>query len=304
MYILKGKRLCSVAGQFGWFHMKKSSFPSTMGIFFLFFVPYIVTAVFNGMNTTLINRKFNVEEVLPVLIAGQIGDSYELETIKAQAIIARSNIYRKISEEKSLSDILMQIRDQVHIDSVHSAVMQKNYETAVIATESRVITWAGELKTVPYHELSAGRTRAGEEVFHSDDSLYLKSVQSSVDKDSKEFLNCVYINKNVLPEIFQIKSRDSAGYVMEILADGKILEGESFRKGMGLTSANFTVQNKGNRVRFLCRGRGHGMGFSQYGGNEMAKKSKTAEEILDYYFPGSEIEKISNDFRSESLSCS
>ena len=133
--------------------MKKSSFPSTMSIFFLFFVPYIVTAVFNGMDTTLINRKFNVEEVLPVLIAGQIGDSYELETIKAQAIIARSNIYRKISEEKSLSDILMQIRDQVHIDSVHSAVMQKNYETAVIATESRVITWAGELKTVPYLSL-------------------------------------------------------------------------------------------------------------------------------------------------------
>ena len=32
--------------------------------------------------------------------------------------------------------------------------------------------------------------------------------------------------------------------------------------------------------------------------------SKTAEEILDYYFPGSEIEKISNDFRSEPLSCS
>ena len=125
-----------------------------------------------------------------------------------------------------------------------------------------------------------------------------------MDKDSKEFLNCVYINKNVLPEIFKIKSRDSSGYVMEILADGKILEGESFRKGMGLTSANFTIQNKGNKVRFLCRGRGHGMGFSQYGGNEMAKKSKTAEEILDYYFPGSEIEKISNDFRSEPLSCS
>ena len=62
--------------------MRKSFFPGTTGIFALFFVPYIVTIIFNGANTTLINKKFNVEMLLPVIVSSQIEDKYELETIK------------------------------------------------------------------------------------------------------------------------------------------------------------------------------------------------------------------------------
>ena len=130
------------------------------------------------------------------------------------------------------------------------------------------------------------------EVFHNEDDSYLRSVHSLVDKDAKDYLNSVYINKNVLPERIEIKSRDSAGYVTEILADGKVLEGEAFRKGMGLTSSNFTIQKSGKEIRFLCRGKGHGLGFSQYGGNEMAKESANAEEILQYYFPEMDVLNI------------
>ena len=101
-----------------------------------------------------------------------------------------------------------------------------------------------------------------------------------------------YINKNILPKRLEIESRDSAGYVTQLLADGKLLEGEAFRKGMGLTSANFTIQEMGKQVRFLCKGRGHGIGFSQYGGNELAKESGTAEEMLEYYFPEMKIQRI------------
>ena len=69
--------------------MRKSFFPGTTGIFALFFVPYIVTIIFNGANTTLINKKFNVEMLLPVIVSSQIEDKYEIETIKAQTIIER-----------------------------------------------------------------------------------------------------------------------------------------------------------------------------------------------------------------------
>jgi len=130
------------------------------------------------------------------------------------------------------------------------------------------------------------------EVFHNEDDSYLRSVHSPVDKNAKDYLNSVYINKNVLPERIEIKSRDSAGYVTEILADGKVLEGEAFRKGMGLTSSNFTIQKSGKEIRFLCRGKGHGLGFSQYGGNEMAKESANAKEILQYYFPEMDVLNI------------
>ena len=254
--------------------MRKSFFPGTTGIFALFFVPYIVTIIFNGANTTLINKKFNVEMLLPVIVSSQIEDKYEIETIKAQTIIARSNFYRTMKEEKNLAITLYQIKK------------------AVTETEGKVIVWNKELKLVPYHELSAGQTRDGMEVFHNEDDSYLRSVHSLVDKNAKDYLNSVYINKNVLPERIEIKSRDSAGYVTEILADGKVLEGEAFRKGMGLTSSNFTIQKSGKEIRFLCRGKGHGLGFSQYGGNEMAKESANAKEILQYYFPEMDVLNI------------
>lgn len=276
-------------------YMKKSFFPGTTGIFCLFFIPYMITIIFNGVDTTLINRKFDVETILPVIVAGQIGDNYELETIKAQAVIARSNLYRTVKEQKSLNSVLNQIRDEIKnksLKSLYLLLMQDKYERAVKETKGKVITWENKLKLVPYHEISAGDTRDGEEVFHSEEDAYLKSVHSSVDKESEDFLNSVYINKNILPKELEIKSRDSAGYVTELLADGKVLEGESFRMGMGLSSANFTIQTIGNKVRFLCKGKGHGLGFSQYGGNEMVKNSKTEEEILEYYFPEMEIVEI------------
>ena len=41
------------------------------------------------------------------------------------------------------------------------------------------------------------------------------------------------------------KKRDSAGYVTALTADGNWLEGETFRQGMHLASADFSVQKVG-----------------------------------------------------------
>ena len=278
--------------------MKKSFFPGVSGVFVLFLIPYLMVILMNGLDTALLNRTFNVEMLLPVIVASEMGSEYELEAVKAQTIIARSEFYRKLQEKKNLSSVLTQIREETEFregEILQALIENLNYEKAVTETESEVLAVDGKLQLTPYHELSAGRTRDGAEVLHSEEYAYLKSVESDMDKGSEDFLNSVYINQSVLPERLVIKSRDSAGYVTEILADGDILEGESFRKGMGLSSANFTIQKIGKEIRFLCKGRGHGLGFSQYGGNEMAKEKKSAEEILEFYFPEMELVDIYRD---------
>ena len=63
--------------------MRKSFFPGTTGIFALFFVPYIVTIIFNGANTTLINKKFNVEMLLPVIVSSPVSYTH-LDVYKRQ----------------------------------------------------------------------------------------------------------------------------------------------------------------------------------------------------------------------------
>ena len=278
--------------------MKKSFFPGVSGVLVLFLIPYLMVILMNGLDTALLNRTFNVEMLLPVIVASEMGSEYELEAVKAQTIIARSEFYRKLQEKKNLSSVLTQIREETEFregEILQALIENLNYQKAVTETESEVLAVDGKLQLTPYHELSAGRTRDGAEVLHSEEYAYLKSVESDMDKGSEDFLNSVYINQSVLPERLVIKSRDSAGYVTEILADGDILEGESFRKGMGLSSANFTIQKIGKEIRFLCKGRGHGLGFSQYGGNEMAKEKKSAEEILEFYFPEMELVDIYRD---------
>lgn len=278
--------------------MKKFFFPGVSGVLVLFLIPYLMVILMNGLDTALLNRTFNVEMLLPVIVASEMGSEYELEAVKAQTIIARSEFYRKLQEKKNLSSVLTQIREETEFregEILRALIENLNYEKAVTETESEVLAVDGKLQLTPYHELSAGRTRDGAEVLHSEEYAYLKSVESDMDKGSEDFLNSVYINQSVLPERLVIKSRDSAGYATEILADGDILEGESFRKGMGLSSANFTIQKIGKEIRFLCKGRGHGLGFSQYGGNEMAKEKKSAEEILEFYFPEMELVDIYRD---------
>ncbi|MDD7729990.1 MAG: SpoIID/LytB domain-containing protein [Clostridia bacterium] len=242
-------------------------------------------------------RTPDVESCLPVILSLQIKEDYEPEAVKAQAIIARSNVYRQMEEGKNIFDILEKtgekLKDTYGIKDIVSKLESwEIYEEAVSETEDKVLTSEGELKLIPYHEISSGMTRNGQEVLHNEEYSYLKSVESSGDKTAADYLNSVYVSARQMPKKLVIKSRDSAGYVTMLLADENPLEGEAFRQGLGLSSADFTVQIVGSKYRFLCKGKGHGLGFSQYGGNSMAKEGSTCEEILKTYFPAMNLEDI------------
>ena len=119
--------------------MRKSFFPGTTGIFCSVFCSLYSYNYFNGANTTLINKKFNVEMLLPVIVSSQIEDKYELETIKAQTIIARSNFYRTMKEEKNLAITLCQIKEEMEGKSLACVILQNKYEKAVTETEGKVM---------------------------------------------------------------------------------------------------------------------------------------------------------------------
>src|SRR5699024_10906835 len=90
----------------------------------------------------------------------------------------------------------------------------------------------------------------------------------------------------------EIKSTDSAGYVMEIQIGNQEFQGEEIRAILDLPSSCFTVQKLEGEIRFLCRGQGHGFGISQYTVQQMALEGKKYEEILQYFFPELTIESL------------
>lgn len=57
-----------------------------------------------------------------------------------------------------------------------------------------------------------------------------------------------------------------------------------------LPSAFFKVEKDGNIFKIKGGGYGHGIGMSQNGANEMAKKGKNYQQILQMFYPGTTIE--------------
>ena len=268
--------------------MKRKSVFNLSKILVFALLPYLSVSVINGSERILLNYRPDSEVYLTAVLSCQISPDYELQTVEAQAVIARSNLFRKFAEEENWLDVLREMGKSIK-NQCKWWISDEIYEDAVENTEGKVLLVDGKLDLVPYHEISGGTTRDGETVFGSSEYQYLKSVDSSADKNSPDYFSSTYISERQLPKELEIKERDSAGYVLSLQADDKILEGEMFALGMGLPSSNFSIQKTGSKVRFLCRGKGHGLGFSQYGGNELAKDGSLWEEILEEYFPEMEI---------------
>ena len=265
-------------------------------IFLLLTLPYLVTVFVNGPEAVSVNKTTDMENILPIILSEQISPEYQIETIEAQAVIARSNLMRKLQEQADTGSILCEICNNIKQNGWVWKIPEECYETAVKNTQDQILTVDGELKLVPYHEISAGETRDGEEAFHDSQYAYLKSVDSSADKDAAEYLSSTYVSEQQLPKELAISSRDKRGYVQSLTADDNILEGTAFASGMGIASPAFSMQKLDGRIRFLSKGKGHGIGFSQYGGDVLAKEGKTWQEILHIYFPLMEIETEDFDY--------
>ncbi|MBP3462601.1 MAG: SpoIID/LytB domain-containing protein, partial [Tyzzerella sp.] len=74
-----------------------------------------------------------------------------------------------------------------------------------------------------------------------------------------------------------------SGYEIE-KQDGTIVKSTKL-----LPSAFFTIAKTGENYIIEGGGYGHGIGMSQNGANEMAKAGKNYGEILQFFYPGTEV---------------
>ena len=140
--------------------------------------------------------------------------------------------------------------------------------------------------------------------------------EADIDQDTL----CVLLAENVKKNIgtvrsLQVMKTGPGGVVMQIKAEGdkgsvtvdtenkirkalggngyeiKKQDGTTVKSGTLLPSAFFTVEKSGNMFKIKGGGYGHGIGMSQNGANEMAKKGKNYQEILQMFYPGTTIEK-------------
>ena len=151
-----------------------------------------------------------------------------------------------------------------------------------------MLTYGDVLITTPFHQLSNGRTRSGNEVFGSEGYPYLQIRECPKDVEAIDQTQTMLIEKGD----YEVISTDSAGYVLQIREGERTITGEEFRQEKGLASACFALQEYEDKIRVTTQGNGHGIGLSQNMANEMAKEGKTYEEILAYFFADTVIREV------------
>ena len=268
---------------------------------------------YSGDKTVIVVRDemetaISVEEFLIHVLAAQIPADFEMETLKAQAVLARTYIYRlmdgksQIFEEELDMDALSRTQMEKKWGSSEFAKMYGNLKAAVDATKGQTILYEGTYIEPLYCYASAGVTRSRGDAYpflkqtESPKDLledgYLSMPMFSADELAariNEISGAVAVAASQLPGEIQIVERDGAGYVKQVQIGQKTYTGEEVQYALGLSSACYSFEEFDGKIRVICKGVGHGYGFAQFGANEMAKEGMGYQELLKYYFQNVEI---------------
>lgn len=263
-------------------------------------------------------------DYLAGILAEEISEDCEPETLKAQAVVIRTQIYRTLedSEDKTLTESYLS-RDEME-DKWGAENYGKYYEKyvrAVEETDDTVVMYGDAYAWTPFHQSSNGMTRSAAEVLGSNDYPYIAVRECPLDKEADDEIQTFAFPYTEIQSLcrdflvaeededkaaqgytyddFEVRSCDSAGYVSELRIGNTICTGDQFRDALSLPSSAFSFSEEDDdNIKITTTGKGHGLGMSIWTADQMAKEGKTFEEILAFFFEGTELR---NDIQETAL---
>ena len=247
----------------------------------------------------------DMEEYLIGVVAAEMPASFNIEALKAQAILARTYTLKSIKNNKKLTDT---VSTQVYIDNVQmknkwSNEYSKYYnkiKEAVNSTNGMYITYNGDYIDAVYFSTSNGYTEDSKYVW-GNDIPYLKSVESRWDVGTRNYTKTIsktyneasQILKEEITKNIQIENieKNNSNRIASITINGKKYTGVQIRTLFNLNSTDFDISIDDEGLIFTTRGYGHGVGMSQYGANGMANEGYNYIDIINHYYQGVIIEK-------------
>lgn len=256
------------------------------------------------------------DEYLAGILAWKIPETYEIEALKAQAVLVRTALYQELenSEDKVVSERYMtrgEMEKKWKISEYNE--YREKYLQAVKETDDTVIMYNDTYAWTPYHQSSSGMTRSAQEVLGSEEYPYLTARECPLDKQAEDKIQAQTFRYDEIQDLcrdflvaeeekekaeqgytfsdFEIQACDSAGYVQTLRIGDTICTGDQFRDALSLPSSAFSFSETEEGMKITTTGKGHGLGMSQWTANEMAKEGSTYEEILQYFFEGTELNR-------------
>ncbi len=252
-----------------------------------------------------------LEEYLYSVVGSEMYPFWPLEALKAQAVAARSFILFRLRRPADPDfDVGRTVTWQAY--KGYSRESDSTRE-AVTATTGQVVTYRGQIIEAVYHAASGGHTENVEDIW-SAPRPYLRGVpdfdqESPVYSWQKTFTQAEL--SRLLPGVGQVTSLTPVrttpqGRVVEMRVTGttgtKTFTGAELRRLLDLRSTLFQVTPTRGDVastnpvnapnggfEFQGRGFGHGLGMSQWGALGLAQRGYNYQQILQYYYQGTEI---------------
>ncbi len=263
-------------------------------------------------------------DYLAGILAEEISEDCEPETLKAQAVVIRTQIYRTLedSEDKTLTESYLS-RDEMEDKwgAENYGGYYEKYIRAVEETDDTVVMYGDAYAWTPFHQSSNGMTRSAAEVLGSNDYPYIAVRECPLDKEADDEIQTFTFPYTEIQSLcrdflvaeededkaaqgytyddFEVRSCDSAGYVSELRMGNTICTGDQFRDALSLPSSAFSFSEEDDdNIKITTTGKGHGLGMSIWTADQMAKEGKTFEEILAFFFEGTELR---NDIQETAL---
>ncbi|MFC5647728.1 stage II sporulation protein D [Paenibacillus solisilvae] len=263
-------------------------------------------------------EKMPIELYVRGVIAGEMPIDFELEALKAQAIAARTYIYRRLQSadrsdmpsEAQGAEVVNTVQNQVYIplgallDRWSGQAKEENLKKlneAVEQTKGQIITYEGEPIEAAFFSTSNGYTENASDYWEVD-LPYLRSVTSPWDKEISPryqettamklstFSSKLGVKENAARQMRIIDTTE--GRRIKTVAIGKdMFSGREIREKLGLASSQFTWSIKGDEITITTYGYGHGVGMSQWGANGMAQEGQSAEQIVTHYYTGTKVQQ-------------
>lgn len=259
-----------------------------------------------------IENYVDVNDYLSGVVESEAGSKAPYEYYKTQAIISRTYLYEKIWREGVEKYSLMDdVSHQVYLNRCHrnSLIRQAVSHT----TDLIIVDSTNTPITAVFHSNSGGQTANSEDVWLS--SLpYLKSVidtfsirqHNSIWRDTVSVDRWIKYLQNNGIKIVDGKSR-SANLVYSPTSRDRCyrymtdtIPLKKIRADFGFKSAWFSISPRpgGKVLDFTGYGYGHGVGLSQEGAMEMARRNYSFLDIINFYYKGVRVVNIRNIERS------
>lgn len=256
--------------------------------------------IWRGNKGLYIVNELPLEEYVKDVVASEVNPDWEMEALKAQAVISRTYaLYQKRLNSNGIYHIASSVIHQLYKgNNSHARATQ-----AVEETRGEVLTYDGQVIESLYHSTSCGATENPEEVFGKS-YPYLKPVKTDCDISPyatwEREIKLTEIEKALNIQNIKtlcIKSYTSTKRVKEldvITDNSKItINATDFRKRLGwnkVPSTNFSIAQQGDSILLTGNGYGHGVGLCQWCALKLAREGKNYKEILSFYYPGTTIQ--------------